>query len=216
MVEPSRTPMTSDGLVHHWAQGPRDLVRLNQERPQWEFRWYLETPDAIPGITSHELQAAIHWVLNYNPKAWSRASVVFSQVEAITEAHLVLRFTDTPPARWPNLTGFAGLYYHDDAIGKNVAQVTAQRAIFDHPPSFAYILGMELAGHGCFRMWDMYIIEHEPYPVGSMGGWAAALANEGYPTELEIECAKAWLRGEAVHVHDHPQFTVPGSEHHHG
>lgn len=74
---------------------------------------------------------------------------------------------------------------------------------------------MELAGHGCFRMWDMYLADHEPYPLGVMGGWAAAMANSGLPTPVEIERAKAWLQGQAVHVHNHPEFTVPTGAHTH-
>lgn len=204
-----------DGLVHHWAQGPLDVEPLDPERTQWEFCWYLETPDAVPNVSAGILSDAIDFLLNRLPQGWHRSGVHFRQVDHIAEAHIVLRFTDASPPDWPDLPWSPGWYYHDSRINKNVAQVTPRREYFDHTTSLAYIVGMELAGHGCFRMWDMYISEHEPYPLGSMGGWAAALANNGFPTDLEIECAKAWLEGAAVQIHSHG-FTVPEGEHHHG
>ena len=215
-------PLESDGLVHHWTQGPRDVVPLYapirywEKRWEWQFCWYLETPDAFPGVSGEELAEKVHYTLNMHGLGWRRSGVFFSQVDSIEKAHIVLRFTDSPPPDYPNMTGFLGVYYADRGIGKNVSQVTARREHFDNPTTFAYILGMELAGHGCFRMWDMYISEHEPYLLGSMGGWAAAERSFGFPSETEIQCAKAWLKGQAVHVHSH-NFTVPaGAVHEHG
>ena len=215
------TTATSDGLVHHWRQGPADLVRLYapitywEKRWEWQFCYFLETPTAILGVSPEDLRAQIHYTLNMHGLSWSRSGVYFSEVQDIAKAQIVLRFTDAAPAQWPDLAGFSGLYYHDPAIGKNVAQVTNQRAVFDDGPLFAYILGMELAGHGCFRIWDMYTAEHSPYPEGAMGSHAAAIVNFGYPSLAEIAGTKLWLLGDdAVQVHDHPQFTVPfGVEH---
>ena len=219
MAEMELAALEADGLVHHWVQGPRDVVplyapiRFWEVRFDWQFCWFLETPDAIPGVSSEELAYKVNYTLNVHGLGWHRSGVHFSQIDTMDRAQIVLRFTDRPPPPFPDMTNFLGAYYYDPGIGKNVAQVTAGRGYFDTPSVFAYILGMELAGHGCFRMWDMYIPEHEPYPSGSMGGYEAAMKSWGFPSELEIESAKAWLQGKAIHVHSH-NFTVPAGHVH--
>ena len=206
---------------HHWAQGPMD-VRVIQpvdipgtDRVAfWVFNYWIENVLAVAGIVPKVLGERVDWVLNQAPLAWSRTGVLFHRVHRVEDAQIVLRFSDDPPVGWPELAWGPGWYYHDAKLGKNVAQVTAKPEYFNDPPSLAYYVGMELAGHGCFRMWDMYIPEHSPYPVGGMGDFAAAMVNGGYPSEAEIAAAKLWLGGEAATVDSHPQFTVPlGVEH---
>jgi hypothetical protein len=200
-----------------------DVESLNRARTRWQFRWFLE--GGIDGVdeTDDHIAASVDFVLR---QGWAKTGVEFVQVGSLAVAHIVLRLTDAAPPAWPNIPWGPGWYYRDDSINKNVAQVSARPEYFRESRKWAYLVGMEMVGHGCFRMWDMYTAEHAPYLLGVMGDWEAALANSGLPTPTEIECAKAWLRSEAVHVHDHPEFTVPtgaptheevpGGEHTHG
>lgn len=181
---------------------------VRQTAAGWEFRYWIEPPSEPWPFEPWVYAAKCHFILT-DPRGWARSGVNFRRVDTMAECDIIIRFTDAPPPDWPELPWGAGWYYHDSKLGKNVAQVTPQAAYFNDTPAYNYFVGMEVVGHGTFRMWDMYIPEHEPYPVGAMGGYAAAMETDGWPTDTEIECAKAWLRGEAVHVHDHPQFTVP-------
>lgn len=204
----------SDGLVHHWARGPRDLVRLYapitywEKRWEWQFCWFLETPDAIQGVPSQDLRDTVDYILNKDGRGWHRSGVHFSEVQDMAKAHVVLRLTDAPPPDWPQLSWGPGWAYYDSRLRKRVAQVSPRREYFDHRPSFAYLLNMELGGHCTFDMHDMYTEVHAPYRFGCMGGWTAAGANYGMPSDVEIECAKAWLQGQAVHVHDHGNVRI--------
>ena len=188
----------ADQIVHHWVQGPMDVRRIQPVDIEgtdriafWVFNYWIENVLAVPGVIPHVLGERVDWVLNRAPLAWSRTGVLFHRVHRVEDAQIVLRFSDAPPTGWPDLAWGPGWYYRDDIIGKNVAQVTTKPEYFNHAESLAYYLGMELAGHGCFRMWDMYTAAHAPYLEGIMGDYSAALVNGGYPSTLEIEAAKA-------------------------
>lgn len=212
----ARPVLGPDNLPHHWAQGPLDVWAKRQwyfpkqrvPSLRWGFRYWIQ--DGVLGVTRESLSKRVDLVLNHHPRSWRRAGVDFIEVTQHQDAEIVLRFSDAPPIDWPNMTGFLGLYYHDRHSGKNVAQVTPSRQYFDDPTSLAYILGMELAGHGCFRMHDGYLHGHEPYK-GAMGGWEEAKQSLGFPTDLEIQSAKAWLKGEAFFVHGH-NVVVPEAD----
>ena len=62
-----------------------------------------------------------------------------------------------------------------------------------------YCEGAGMAGD--YVVADHYNPIHQPY-WGVLGTWPVARAVGGYPTDEEIAAAAAWLRGEAVHVHD--------------
>ena len=170
---------------------------------RWEFRWWLESPPSIPGFSTEDILKKVAFILDGAPLSWGvKTGVRFRQVQTMDEADIVLRITVGPPPGLPRFTG-PGWYYFDPNIQKAVAQVTDQPFYWEHPWIMNYILGMELVGHGCFRMWDMYIPEHEPYLRGSMGGFTAAEAAQGWPSDLEAWCGNEWLGGRAKHIDWH-------------
>jgi len=205
--------LSGDGLVHHWAQGPQDVTLLYAPITYFErnwthqFTWCLEDTQAVKAMGKagrDNLRYAVNYTLNLHGQSWSRSGVYFSEVQDREKAHIILRVSDDKVLGPDGLAWAAGWYYHEH--GDAIAQITAQperlggySAFY---PGFAYVLGMEIAGHGCFRMHDMYTLPHIPY-TGAMGGWDEAMKSQGYPTQLEIDCAKAWLAGTAAHVHDH-------------
>jgi len=210
------TPL-NDGYPHHWAQGPRDLVRLYapityfEKRWEWQVGWFLETPDAVPGVPGQHIRDRVHYYLNLHGLGWHRSGVYFSEVEDTARAHVVLRLTDAPPVHWPDLAWGPGWAYYDGNIGKRVAQITSRREQWYDLIGWVYLLNMELGGHCTFDMWDHYIPEHEPYTSGCMGGWAAARASFGMPSNNEIASAKAWLKSEA-YVDEHSWGRIVGAE----
>ena len=184
-------------------------------RSAWEFRYWVEPTPDMAWLDAQAWFNKCHWILNADPRSWgARTGIFFRRVTLLGECDIVIRFSNGPPPDWPDLVG-NGWYYRDHQLGKNVAHVTARPEVFNNSAAFNYILGMEVVGHGTLRMWDMYDIipEHVPY-IGAMGGWVEAMLNDGWPTDTEIECAKAWLKGEAVNVHSH-RFTVPDAAYTH-
>jgi len=196
------------GLTHHWAQGPLDVRPLGPGR--WEFPYWIEWGPDMAWLEPWAWESKCDLVLNRDPRSWgARLNLNFRRVSLITECDIVLRFNNGPPLQWPGLEGL-GWYYHDPVVGKNVAHVSALPELFNNTPGFTFVLGMEAVGHGTLRMWDMYIQEHEPY-IGSMGSWASAMLNDGWPIDADIADGLVWLDGQTPPelIHNHPQFTVP-------
>ena len=98
--------------------------------------------------------------------------------------------------------GSAGCYWWTavgDPTGKGYYVAYIGIDWIDDMAAMRYIVNMEVAGHGCFRMLDMYNPVHQPY-TGSMGSWTDAAKSDYWPTQKEIVSAKAWLKGEAPNV----------------
>ena len=188
-------------LPHHWAQGPGDIEILNKSATRGLFRYLIENPTAIAGVSADELDNRIHYTLNEAPNGWHKTGVHFLRTRDLVKANIVLRYFDNAAPNNPDWR--AGSYYRDEVINKAVARITPDRAYYDDPLSFVYLNGMELVGHGAFWMDDMYTRPHLPYPYGSMGTWEVAKQTGGYPSALEIAAGKAFMRGEAVNVHRH-------------
>ena len=179
-----------------------DVDPLNRARTRWQFRWWLEPGPGVDALGEDNIARQVDIVLNKVQSSWGATTgVAFVQVPRRELAHIVLRFSDTTP---PGAAGWgAGWYYWDPMIGWPVAQITTQIGVFDDIMMFAYLVGMEMVGHGCFRMHDMYTSQHLPY-VGAMGSWHPADPWTAFPSASEIAAAKEWLQGRAVHVHWEP------------
>ena len=182
---------------HHWTNGPADVDPLNQARTRWQFRWWLEPGPGVTALGEDNIAHYVDVVLNKVQSSWgARVGVAFVQVPRRDLAHIVLRFSDAIP---PGATFWAGgWYFHDTQIDANIAQISP--SVFNDIMMFAYLVGMEMVGHGCFRMHDMYTDNHGPYR-GAMGNWHPADPWTAFPSDEEVESAKLWLHGAAVHVH---------------
>jgi len=203
--------ISPDGLPHHWVQGPQDVTQLHapievfEKRFTHQFTWMLDDTRATRSMrpsAREDFRYQVNYTLNLHGLGWHRTGVHFSEVFDRNKAHVLLRIgDDIPPGADPPVWA-PGWHYWDG--NKAIAQITARADYLGGysawSPGFVYILGMELAGHACFRMWDMYTLPHLPY-TGAMGGWVEAMKTRGYPTQLEIDSGKAWLQGNAVHVH---------------
>lgn len=191
---------------HHWDDGPLDVrpvapgttVRLRdgtRQKVTHEFLWYL---DAVRGTDRRTAAKRLHDVL-LAPGGWTKAGVRWRRVSTRAEADVVVRVV--PQDETVCGPGSAGCYswgYED----KPVAEVGVE--YIGDPGGWSMLVGMELCGHGTFRMHDGYTREHMPYS-GSMGTWAEAKAHNWLPSENEIASAKAWLAGQtpAAQRHDH-------------
>lgn len=187
---------------HHWKQGPLDVARIARpvymrttegryRRATHRFTWYL---DRVDGTTKANALRAIYAHLRH-PRSWERSGVVFTRTFDRDAANIWLRVIPKDTTRCG--PGSAGCYSYGYEA-KPVAEVGVEYV--DRPDAFAVILGMELAGHGCFRAADMYTPSNQPY-VGVLGDWRAAKAVGYYPTDEEINDAKLWLQGRAPFVH---------------
>lgn len=182
--------------VHHWQQGPADLIPLNKARTRWKFLWYL---DSHPGLTRKQALALLYGVINH-PLSWERAGVQFARTMDARKANVWVRVA--PASNSACGPGSAGCYSwgHDATTDKPVVHIGSEYV--GDPGAWAVLVNMELGGHACFRMLDMYNPVHQPYQGGVMGTWGDAARTSFFPSQLEIDAAKAWLRGEAKYVHD--------------
>jgi hypothetical protein len=171
----------------------------NDDRSRWEFRWFLETPDAVLGFDFRAIERIIDFVLNEAQQSWRmKASVYFKQVAKIENSDVVVRITDAPLVSGQVGVGF---YYHDPAMGRNVAQVTKNAYYWGSTDLIALIIGHEF-GHAAFRIHDMYLHEH-----GS--SLMLMSANTPWPTEAEAADVRLWLAGQAPVVHPHNVLVPP-------
>ena len=187
-----------DGLVHHWQQGPADVHRYRCNK--WKFYWYLDSIVPLPGqiVTRRQILSTLYAVINH-PLSWERSGVQFVRTHFKSRANILIRFgPQNDSACGP---GSAGCYWWDSQAQKPIAYMGIE--YLNNPSVMAELINMELMGHGCFRMWDMYTSEHQPYPGGVMGTWEDSRKTDYFPSELEIVSAKAWLLGLAKHVHWH-------------
>ena len=192
--------MTQSNMPHHWEQGPGDVHSVPRRRWAWKFRWYLDSVVAPPGQTLSRRQALqlMYYVLNH-PQSWERTGVQFVRTTNRALADILVRFG--PQDLSACGPGSAGCYWWDSTAQKPIAYIGSEH--IGNPNFMAELINMELCGHGAFNMWDMYTPEHQPYPGGVMGTWEDARKTDYFPSALEIEAAKTWLRGEAPHVHWH-------------
>lgn len=179
-----------DGLPHHWLQGPQNVEPAGRG---WRFRWYL---DRVDGADRRAATRAIYAVLR-DPRSWERSGVRFVRTFDRRRAHVLLRIVRSgQTACGSNAAGC----YSEDGASTPSAEIDA--SYLGDPVAFATVLGMELCGHACFRMLDMYTAAHQPTYNGVMGTWEQARALGGFPSDLEIEAAREWLRGRARWIHD--------------
>lgn len=186
----------TDGLVHHWEQGPGDVHRVKGSKQYpWKFWWYLDSVIPLPGqsLSRKSVLRTMYSVLNH-PRSWERSGVQFVRTMSRAKADILVRFG--PAGNSVCGSGAAGCFSWKG--GKKLAYIGVEYAAW--PEAMIYIIGMELCGHGTFSMLDHYNPVHQPY-TGSMGSWDDAAKGGYFPTDTEIQCAKAWLRGEAVHIH---------------
>ena len=191
---------SEDGLPHHWEQGPADVQPTNRSRTlrrgsgqaRWRFSWYLDRHD---GLGRREALRLLYVVLNH-PLSWERAGVQFVRTMDREAAHVWLRIA--PAAESACGEGSAGCYSWGYEA-KPVVHIGSEYA--GDAGAFALLVNMELGGHACFRMLDMYSAAHQPYPGGVMGTWGDAARTNYYPSSAEITAAREWLQGRAAHVH---------------
>lgn len=184
---------------HHWINGPQDVEPLNQARTRWQFRWWLEPSAHVDIIGEDDIAYWVDVLLNKIERSWgARTGVQFVQVRQEL-AHITFRFSNDIP---PGATGWAAGWNYQEA-GHNIAQISPNGSVLGNPYLFAHLLGMELVGHGCFRMHDMYTEPHGGALYrGAMGLWHPALADVmAFPSDDEITSAKLWLQGKAEFVH---------------
>ena len=193
-------------IPHHWSQGPMDVEPLNAARTRWQFRWWLEPGEHVgalgqPNSASDDYIARnVDFVLNQVPGTWGkRTGVQFVQVGRLQAAHITLRISNAIP---PGATMWAPGWNFTDAQGRNIAQISPSM-LYANTLLLLYVVGMEMVGHGCFRMHDMYTPNHSPY-VGAMGNWHPADPYTALPSDDEAEDAQLWLQGLAPHVHREP------------
>lgn len=189
-------------VPHHWDAGPTSALPLDRPytragvRYTHRMRWYL---DRVEGTSRKAALAAIGQVL-HDPRAWGRAGVAFVRTTKREEAQILLRVI--PQDTTVCGRGAAGCWSSSGAAGEPpVAEIGAEYV--GNPVAFATILGMELCGHGCFHLLDMYNPAHQPY-LGAMGTWGQAQAVGGFPTDAEITAARTWLDGKTDprYIHD--------------
>lgn len=191
-------PVPASGpLPHHWEQGPQDVKRVRPfnergRRFAHKFYWYLER---VEGTSRRQALTAIYEVLHHQ-RSWERSGVKWVRTYLPWRANVRLRVIprDTTVCG----PGAGGCYSW--GTGTPLAEVGVE---YLGTAAFAEILNMELAGHGTFRMLDMYNEVHQRIPYeGVMGTWGDAAKTAYYPSDSEIESAKAWLQGRAAIVHE--------------
>ena len=198
----SNVPAGQTVVVHHWAQGPQDVLKVapftarRQDGPhryEWKFYWYL---DRLNGTTKQQALTAIYDVLR-NPQSWERTGVRWVCTQDKRKANILV-----------SVIPMNGTYCGQGAAGcycENCeSQATSELgAEYQGSSSFAELVNMELCGHGTFRMHDMYTGPAHAGYEGVMGTWESAGKTQYYPTDDEIEWAKLWLDGQAQYVHPH-------------
>lgn len=196
------TPAAAAGTApHHWQQGPADVHPVKPftnggRRYAWKFYWCL---DKVVGTSRSAALRGIYSVINA-PQGWARAGVRWVRTMDPAKADILVRVIpqDTSVCG----PGSAGCYSWGSS-GKPVAEIGVES--LGNPFELRVVLGMELCGHGTFRMADGYLKVHQPY-VGVLGTWDQARAVDGYPTDEEIAGAQQWLKGqtppELIHEDD--------------
>ena len=206
--------VTSDGLVHHWAQGPLDVLKV---RPFWakrqdgwhsydaKFYWFLEK---VEGTTRAKALRELYQELRH-PQSWERCGVRWVRTMDRAKANILICIV--PGANTPCGPNAGGCYC-DPILHGRAGQ--GGYCEFDKPaaylgvdfidlPGWAELVNMELCGHGTFRMHDMYMGEGHGGYEGVMGTWDSAAKTAFRPTDAEIEATLRWREGLAVHVHEH-------------
>lgn len=192
---------------HHWQRGPMDLhpvatpyrLRLRTGVHQTiTHRMYWQL-DRVTGTTRSRAASRLYDVL-LDPRGWVRAGVHWQRVGWRTDADIIVRVI--PRDETVCGPGSGGCYswgYEPDR--KPVAEVGVEYIDRDGP--WQMLVGMELQGHGAFRMHDGYI--NHPGYEGVLGSWEAA-ARVGYrPSAAELDGARLWLGGQtpADLIHGH-------------
>lgn len=202
MAIKDRKPLVASGReTHFFARGPQDVEKLARSLRDparrgitftHRFRWYL---GEVSGVSRSEALRRIYAVLRH-PKSWERSGVYFARTNDIREANIVVRIV--PDGQTVCGEGAAGCYSWGWVPGPPLAEVESQYVADDI--WFPSILGMELCGHGAFRMADHYAGSgHDASAYhGAMGNTFDSTHPEGHvwPSDQEIEAAKRWLRGE--------------------
>lgn len=157
--------------------------------------WYL---GEVHGMSRRDAFRRINDVL-LDPNGWVRTGVHFRRVNDETQAHAVVSVV--APGTTVCGRGAAGCASWG-GDGAPLAEVASDLA--GNAGAWRMVVAMELPGHLVFALDDMYLPQHQPYD-GSMGTWAAAKARGYYPSDAEIEAAKAWLAGatDPRYVHGH-------------
>lgn len=199
--------MQTGSMPHHWSTGPLDVTRLDAPRRvrlrdgttrqvEWEFKWFL---DRVEGTDRKTAIKRLYDVF-LHPNGWTRAGVRWKRTLDRAQAHIVVRVIpqDTSVCG----PGSAGCYsWGYEADGKAVAENGVEHIDRDGP--WRVIVGMEVQGHGTFRVHDGYI--NHPGYEGVMGSWESVARFDFSPSEAEIQGAVMWLAGQtpAEMVHQH-------------
>jgi hypothetical protein len=183
---------------HFWAGGPVTvrplpaprLVRLRNGKriaATHEVPWFL---DRVEGVDRRKAVKRLYDVF-LDPHGWVQTGVHFRRVATRAEATLLVRVI--PQDTTVCGKGSAGCFsYGFEPDGKPVAEMGVEAIDQDNP--WHTVTGMEVCGHGAFKIDDGYTQQHQPY-IGVMGNWEAC-AQVGYrPTRAEIAAAKQWLAG---------------------
>lgn len=194
------TGQPAGSTPHFWTNGPIAVRPLlaprtirthggGKARVTHEVPWFL---DRVEGMSRSAALRRLYDVL-LDPDGWVQVGVHWKRVLTREAATILVRVI--PQDSSVCGPGSAGCYsYGFEPDGKPVAECGIES--IGHEGPWRIIVGMELCGHGSFKMEDMYTPDHIQGYVGSMGTWEAAAKVGFRPTSGEIIAARQWLDGK--------------------
>jgi len=187
--------------VHFWSQGPLDVIKLDEPVEKngitytHKFYWHLLR---VKDVDYDVAKRSIRDILR-SSYGWARAGVMYLHTKDPEKANILVEVV--PAAETACGANSAGCYAWNMDSPKPVASMDPR--YFHEHHFWRVLVNMEIGGHGTFRMWDMYMPNHQPYTHGVMGTADVADRNHGWPSAGEIDAAKKWLAGQASNVHRH-------------